>query len=172
MASGILGRADLSATTETIVYTTPAGKTSSCTVSICNRSTSDPVKVRIAVTDLSTMTANSSPISVKALRALMRRGFYPTFSPRRYQSSRDFAKFSRCTSASIRFKRCRGIVKACTIRTNHAKNTTRRRSTRRSSCAQRYAHLRTLQHIPFNAHRCIQPDHKRVAKQCDMHAKN
>ena len=59
MSTGILGRADLSATTETTVYTTPAGKTSSCTVSICNRSTSDPVKVRIAVTDLSTMTANS-----------------------------------------------------------------------------------------------------------------
>jgi len=35
------------------------------------------------------MTANSSPISVKALRALMRRGFYPTVSPRRYQSSRS-----------------------------------------------------------------------------------
>ena len=59
MASGILGKADLSATTETTVYTTPSGKTSSCTLSICNRSTSDSVKVRVSLTDLSVMTANS-----------------------------------------------------------------------------------------------------------------
>ena len=34
MASGILGTADLAATTNTTVYTVPASKTSSCSVSI------------------------------------------------------------------------------------------------------------------------------------------
>jgi hypothetical protein len=48
MASGILGTADLAATTNTTVYTVPASKTSSCSVSICNRNASS-VKVRIAL---------------------------------------------------------------------------------------------------------------------------
>ena len=48
MASGILGTADLAATTKTTVYTVPASKTSSCSVSICNRNASS-VKVRIAL---------------------------------------------------------------------------------------------------------------------------
>lgn len=48
MASGILGTANLSATTNTTVYTVPASTFSVVTVSICNRSSST-VTVRLAV---------------------------------------------------------------------------------------------------------------------------
>lgn len=48
MASGVLGSANLAATTNTTVYTVPAAKTTTCTVSICNR-TSGNVKVRLAL---------------------------------------------------------------------------------------------------------------------------
>jgi len=39
MASGRLGAADLSATTNTTVYTVPANKTASVTITVCCRST-------------------------------------------------------------------------------------------------------------------------------------
>lgn len=48
MASGILGTADLAATTNTTLYTVPASKITTCSVSICNRNASS-VKVRIAL---------------------------------------------------------------------------------------------------------------------------
>lgn len=50
MASGILGGSDLSAATDTTVYTCPVGKTASATISVVNRSTSDSIKVRISLT--------------------------------------------------------------------------------------------------------------------------
>ena len=59
MSTGILGQAILSATTSTVVYTVPAGKTSSLTVSFCNQNSSDAAKVRLSLTPLSTATANS-----------------------------------------------------------------------------------------------------------------
>ncbi len=48
MASGRLGASDLSATTNTSVYTVPASKLASFTVSVCNRNTS-AVTVRLAL---------------------------------------------------------------------------------------------------------------------------
>lgn len=48
MASGTLGQADLSATTNTTVYTVPSGKVATFTVNICNRN-SLPIAVRLAV---------------------------------------------------------------------------------------------------------------------------
>jgi hypothetical protein len=59
MASGILAKSDPTGATETTVYTAPSGKTTSCTISVCNRSTSDASKIRIGLTDLSVLTANS-----------------------------------------------------------------------------------------------------------------
>jgi hypothetical protein len=59
MATGILAKSALTGGTDTIVYTVPSGKTSSCTISCCNRSTSDTSKVRISLTELSTPTSNS-----------------------------------------------------------------------------------------------------------------
>jgi hypothetical protein len=48
MASGILGKANLSATTNTTVYTVPADKTATVNVSFCNR-TNQMVTVRLAM---------------------------------------------------------------------------------------------------------------------------
>jgi len=48
MATGILGTADLSATTNTTVYTVPASTFTVASVSVCNRSAST-VTVRVAV---------------------------------------------------------------------------------------------------------------------------
>jgi hypothetical protein len=50
MASGILAKLSPSLGTDTVLYTVPAGKTTSCTVSLLNRSTSDGLKVRLALT--------------------------------------------------------------------------------------------------------------------------
>jgi hypothetical protein len=50
MASGILGNASLTASTDTTVYTVPSGKTASLTINFCNRSSSDPVKIRLSLT--------------------------------------------------------------------------------------------------------------------------
>lgn len=47
MATGILGTSNLSATTNTTVYTVPAGTFAVVTVSICNRSAST-ISVRLA----------------------------------------------------------------------------------------------------------------------------
>ena len=57
MATGILGTADLSATSNTSVYTVPATTFSVVTVSICNRSSST-VTVRLAAST-STSPANA-----------------------------------------------------------------------------------------------------------------
>lgn len=48
MANGILGQSAPSATTNTTVYTVPAGTTSTFTASICNRGTS-AITARLAV---------------------------------------------------------------------------------------------------------------------------
>lgn len=48
MASGKLGNAALAITTDTTLYTTPAGIVATATVSLCNRGPSD-VRVRLAV---------------------------------------------------------------------------------------------------------------------------
>lgn len=63
--SGILGQADLSAATNTTVYTVPAGTVSTVNVSICNRSASDAT-VRIALAAAGTPT-NSEYIEYDAL---------------------------------------------------------------------------------------------------------
>jgi hypothetical protein len=56
MATGRLGAADLSATTNTSLYTCPADTYAVVNVSICNRSAS-AVTIRISVSDASTPTA-------------------------------------------------------------------------------------------------------------------
>lgn len=48
MASGQLGSANVSATTNTAVYTVPSGKTSAFTINLCNTS-SVSVSVRVAL---------------------------------------------------------------------------------------------------------------------------
>lgn len=48
MASGKLGNNDLAATTNTTVYTAPAGVVTTLNVSVCNRN-STAVKVRLAI---------------------------------------------------------------------------------------------------------------------------
>ena len=53
MASGTLGQSAPSATTNTTVYTVPAGKTAVTTVAFCNRGNSQ-VTVRLAVCATST----------------------------------------------------------------------------------------------------------------------
>jgi hypothetical protein len=59
MSTGLLGQAMLAATTNTTVYTVPAGKTASLTVAFCNQSSSDPSKVRLSITSSATPTSNS-----------------------------------------------------------------------------------------------------------------
>jgi hypothetical protein len=56
MASGILGQADLSATTNTTVYTVPADKVASCIINIVNRG-SIGATVRIALSATGTPSA-------------------------------------------------------------------------------------------------------------------
>ena len=48
MATGRLGASDLAATTNTSVYTVPASKIGTCTVSVCNRNAT-AVVVRLAI---------------------------------------------------------------------------------------------------------------------------
>jgi hypothetical protein len=55
MATGILGIADLAATTLTTLYTVPSTTFTVATVSVCNRGTA-PVTVRIALAALATPT--------------------------------------------------------------------------------------------------------------------
>lgn len=50
MASGNLGKANLTQTTNTIIYTVPASITAAVTVSFCNRTTNN-IKVRLAISD-------------------------------------------------------------------------------------------------------------------------
>lgn len=56
MPSGVLGRANLSATTNTTIYTVPATKLASFSVNICNRNTNSAA-VRIAVSSSGTPAA-------------------------------------------------------------------------------------------------------------------
>jgi len=56
MATGILGTSNLSATTNTTVYTVPASTFAVVTVSICNRSAST-ISVRLAASTTATLTA-------------------------------------------------------------------------------------------------------------------
>ena len=53
MATGRLGAADLAATTNTTIYTVPASKVGSCSVSLCNRN-SAAVTVRLALASTGT----------------------------------------------------------------------------------------------------------------------
>ena len=53
MATGVLGREDLSSTTDTAVYVVPADTFAVVTVNVANRNASD-VAVRIAVSDTAT----------------------------------------------------------------------------------------------------------------------
>ncbi len=53
MASGVLGTSDLSAATNTSVYTVPSAKTASFSVNFTNRN-SVPVQVRLAVSSSGT----------------------------------------------------------------------------------------------------------------------
>ena len=55
MATGRLGAADLAATTNTTLYTVPAGKAASFSVSFCNRNAT-PVTVRLALASAATPT--------------------------------------------------------------------------------------------------------------------
>jgi len=55
MASGILGSADVGATTNTTVYTVPAATTAAVNVNICNR-TAAAIAVRIALSSTGTPT--------------------------------------------------------------------------------------------------------------------
>jgi hypothetical protein len=58
MATGRLGVTDLAATTNTTLYTCPAGFFSVASVTICNRN-STAVTIRLALTTSSTVTDNS-----------------------------------------------------------------------------------------------------------------
>ena len=58
MTSGILGAADLAATTDPTLYTAPAGVTASMSVSLCNRSAT-PATVRLA------LAASASPTNAE-----------------------------------------------------------------------------------------------------------
>jgi len=53
MATGVLGREDLSSTTDTAVYVVPVDTFAVVTVNIANRNTTD-IAVRIAISDTST----------------------------------------------------------------------------------------------------------------------
>ena len=57
MPSGTLGQADLAATTNTTVYTVPAGKTATISINVCNRGTvASSVNVRVAIASAATPT--------------------------------------------------------------------------------------------------------------------
>lgn len=55
MASGVLGQASPSATTNTTVYTVPSSTVATCTVNICNRS-ANALTVRVAIASTGTPT--------------------------------------------------------------------------------------------------------------------
>ena len=56
MASGILGQAALSATTNTTVYTVPASTHAVVNINVLNRSATDAVTVRLAISSTGTPT--------------------------------------------------------------------------------------------------------------------
>lgn len=53
MASGVLGSADLAATTNTTIYTAPTGKTAVVALNLCNRAAT-PASVRVALSTTAT----------------------------------------------------------------------------------------------------------------------
>lgn len=53
MATGVLGQSSPTATTNTTVYTVPASTVATCTVNICNRSTS-AITARVAIASTGT----------------------------------------------------------------------------------------------------------------------
>lgn len=57
MATGILGRSTPSATTNTSVYTVPAGKVASFTISCCNTNDASVANIRIALSTSGTPSA-------------------------------------------------------------------------------------------------------------------
>lgn len=76
MASGRLGASDLSATTNTTVYTVPSGKTASLSISVCNRGVT-AVSVRIALSATGTPSAGEwieYDVSIPATGVLERSG--------------------------------------------------------------------------------------------------
>ena len=54
MATGILSRTNIADTSNTSVYTTPAGKVSSFTLSIANRNATQDAQIKVAISDTST----------------------------------------------------------------------------------------------------------------------
>lgn len=54
MATGILSRTNISSTANTSVYTTPAGKVSSFTLSLTNRNATQDAQVKVAISDTTT----------------------------------------------------------------------------------------------------------------------
>ena len=58
MASGILGQSAPSATTDTSVYTVPASTLSVVNINVLNRSSANPVNVRIALAASATPTSS------------------------------------------------------------------------------------------------------------------
>ena len=63
MASGILGQAAPSASTDTTVYTVPASTLAVVNINVLNRSGANPVDVRIA------LATGGTPVSYTHLRA-------------------------------------------------------------------------------------------------------
>lgn len=58
MASGILGKASLAATTNTTVYTVPAATTTTLNISVCNLGISGTAKIRLAASATGTPSAD------------------------------------------------------------------------------------------------------------------
>ena len=54
--SGVLGRANLTLATDTVLYTVPSGKTSACSVNFCNTSSGE-ARVRLSLSVGSTPVA-------------------------------------------------------------------------------------------------------------------
>lgn len=57
MASGILGKASLAATTNTTLYTVPATTTTTLNISVCNQGTSGTARIRLAASATGTPAA-------------------------------------------------------------------------------------------------------------------
>jgi len=56
MATGILGTSDLTAATDTVVYTVPASTFSVVSINVVNRSPANPADIRIALSSADTPT--------------------------------------------------------------------------------------------------------------------
>ena len=67
MASGRIGKSNLSAATDTTVYTTPASTFTVATVSICNRG-NQAITVRLAVADAATPDSSEFVESIAAIK--------------------------------------------------------------------------------------------------------